>query len=453
MAPRGDVSHASASVFDPGLVMNAGGHDRTDQMAEGAMRDLAGGDQTGLGESLTSSVAPAGRRRFSGLVDLGPAFVLAGFSVVLLGLPYRQHLPSLPPFEVGAVAALATTLPLVLRRNYPELVLVVVGVSYVWYVELQTQQLSGPSLAIWLAIFSVGAYGRSRWMTPVRALVALGLSGFVALHVLSAAPTLGGDLPFVLLASVSYNAFLYAASWLMGDWYRQRERYEQELDRRARQLERERLERERRVVRDERVRIARELHDVVAHHVSLMGIQAGAARTVLDDSPTRTRDLLGSIEASSRRAVDEMRRLLSALREEATPDSADRPPNLAQLGTLMESARAAGLDATLTIRGAHTSDLPETLDLSAYRIVQEALTNVIRHAAARHVQVLVTYSPMSLDLRITDDGRGNGAEGPTGGRGLVGMRERTALFGGALKAGPQQGGGFAVEAHLPIPLA
>ena len=178
----------------------------------------------------------------------------------------------------------------------------------------------------------------------------------------------------MLVASVTYNAFLYAASWLTGDWYRQRELYERELHRRARQLERERLDRERRVVRDERVRIARELHDVVAHHVSLMGIQERAARTVLDDSPTRTRELLGSIEASSRRDIEEMRRLLSALREDTAPDSSDRPPNLGQLGDYDRVGEGGRPRCDLDDPRRPRSDLPETLDLSAYRIVQEALT-------------------------------------------------------------------------------
>lgn len=384
------------------------------------------------------------------LVDVGLALALAIFSIALLGLPYRQHLPGLPPFEVAAALTLATTLPLIVRRTWPEICVSVITIAYLGYVQLATQQISGPSLALWIALFSEGAYGRASLRRPVRALVVTGLLGFIVAHVVLAGASLGPDLPFVLMATVSYNAFIYGLAWLMGNFERQREIYERELDLRARALERDRVERERRVVRDERIRIARELHDVVAHHVSLMGIQAGAARTVLDRSPERTRDLLVTIEGASRRAVDEMHRLLSALRDEASPEAKERPPNLAQVEELIESARSAGLEATLSVRGQAPSDLPETVNLSAYRIVQEAITNIIRHAKATHAWIEIDYRADAIGLRIRDDGRGHDPNGVTGGRGLVGMQERAALFGGILRAGPINDRGFLVEAELPI---
>lgn len=384
-----------------------------------------------------------------GLVDLGPALVLAGFSLLLLTLPYRQGLPNLPPFEVAAVAALATTLPLLLHRRFPDAVLLLATAAYLWYLALDTQQISGPSLAVYVALFSVGAFSRSRWKNATRLLSIGAIVAYIVLHVAGVAATIGSDVILVLIASVSYNLFISGAAVVMGNWYRQREVYEHELDRRARQLERNQLERERRVVHDERVRIARELHDVVAHHVSVMGIQAGAARTVLDESPARARELLASIEESSRRAVDEMRRLLSALRDDGTADSADRPPRLGELDRLIASARDTGIDATIEIHGDARTDLPETVELSAYRIVQEAVTNVIRHASAPTLRVDVTYAADAIDLRIENDGPVSRAS--TAGRGLVGMRERAALFGGTLDAGPIPAGGFLVRAHLPIP--
>jgi signal transduction histidine kinase len=393
--------------------------------------------------------ADEAKTRSWGLPDVGPALILAAFSVLLLTLPYRQGIPNLPPFEVASLAALATTLPLLLVRRLPELCLTLAMAGYLWYLSLEPQQISGPSLAVYVALFGVGAFGRSRRKRAVQVVVILALEAYIAVHVLGAASALGVDVWLVLFATVSYNVLICVAAVLMGDWYRQRKLYEEELDRRARQLERDRVERERRVVIDERVRIARELHDVVAHHVSLMGIQAGAARTVLHDAPERSIELLTSIEDASRRAVDEMRRLLGALREDATEGGVDRRPNLAQLDGLLDSARKTGLDATLEIRGSARPDLPDTLDLSAYRIVQEALTNVIRHANARRVHVVLSYLPAALEISVEDDGRG-GAMAGRAGRGLVGMRERAALFGGTLSAGPGADGGFRIDAHLPV---
>ncbi|MDA0170968.1 sensor histidine kinase [Solirubrobacter taibaiensis] len=195
---------------------------------------------------------------------------------------------------------------------------------------------------------------------------------------------------------------------------------------------------------EERVRIARELHDVVAHHVSTMGVQAGAARLVIDRDPDQAKTALAAIEASSRQAVAELHRLLGFLRQEGDRDELAPQPGLEQLTQLTESLP---LTVAISVDGAPRA-LPPTVDVSAYRIVQEALTNTLKHANASRADVHVRYAADAVELEIVDDGRaGNGSS--RSGLGLIGMRERTALHGGQLSAGPGAAGGFVVKATLP----
>jgi signal transduction histidine kinase len=198
-------------------------------------------------------------------------------------------------------------------------------------------------------------------------------------------------------------------------------------------------------VLDERTHIARELHDVVAHHVSLIGVQAGAARTALASSPDATRDALLAIEASSRAAVGEMHALLGALRDGDDGAPLAPQPGLAQLEPLVATFRATGLDVQLD--ACRAADLPPALDLTCFRIVEEALTNVVRHSGARSATVRVQVDADEVRVTITDPGPAVG--GPGRGRGLVGLAERVALFGGRHRAGPTGSGGFEVAATLP----
>jgi signal transduction histidine kinase len=214
------------------------------------------------------------------------------------------------------------------------------------------------------------------------------------------------------------------------------------------------------------VRIARELHDVVAHHVSVMGVQAGAARRVLESRPEAVPELLGSIETSSRQAVGELQRMLGLLRADADRDDPARredragagpQPTIAQLDALVGQMNEAGLVVSATVEGG-IEGLPAAVDLSAYRIVQEALTNTLKHAGAgTAVRVDLHRRPRALEIAVTDDGRAGavtgGAEGDGEGghHGLVGMRERVALLGGELKVGRAGRGGFEVRAWLPLP--
>jgi signal transduction histidine kinase len=219
-------------------------------------------------------------------------------------------------------------------------------------------------------------------------------------------------------------------------------------DTRARLAERERDVAAREAVVEERARIARELHDAVAHSVSMIVIQAGAERRVLGDSDSSTREVLQTIEQIGRGALTEMRRLVGMLRTDAA-DRLTPQPTLTDLPTLMTQVREAGLPVEFRVDG-EPRELPVGIELSAYRIVQEALTNALKHAGRAHASVSVRYGPDSLELEIADDGAGVPADVPGGGHGLAGIRERVTLYGGKFDASARLDGGFAVRVLLPL---
>jgi signal transduction histidine kinase len=230
------------------------------------------------------------------------------------------------------------------------------------------------------------------------------------------------------------------------------------VEERASRAEREREERAHRAVADERERIARELHDIVTHHVSVIVIQAGAARRALQRRPDDAAQAIDAIDSTGRLALADMRRMLGILgttpaapaHATAETQALEPLPRLERLGQLIESVRAAGLPVELRVEG-ERRPLDPGVELSAYRIVQEALTNTLKHANGARASVTVRYEPSALEVRVADDGTGTAATAAldTGGRGLVGMRERVALFGGTLEAGPD-GRGFRVAARLPL---
>lgn len=222
----------------------------------------------------------------------------------------------------------------------------------------------------------------------------------------------------------------FAVAWLWGD-----ARRTAELDREAGRLQ---------AATDERSRIARELHDVITHNVSVMVVQAAAAGDVFEARPDRARESLRAIEETGRRALAELRRLLDV---EQGGDGTLPQPGLARVDELVANVRAAGLPVSLEIEGTR-APLPEGVDLSAYRILQEALTNTLRHAGATRADVRVRYASDAVELEVSDDGAGSTRT--SGGRGIVGMRERVALFGGELQAGSRPGGGFTVRARMPL---
>ena len=242
---------------------------------------------------------------------------------------------------------------------------------------------------------------------------------------------------------------LFAIAWLAGFALRERAAQAEAAEERAVHAEGEREENARRAVFEERVRIARELHDVVAHHVSMMGVQAGAARVVIDRDRDKAKEALSAIESSSREAVAELHQLLGFLRQEGDADDLAPQPGLNELPRL---AAGMHLAVAVSIEG-EQRPLPPTVDVSAYRIVQEALTNTLKHSVASRADVHLRYWPDELEVEIVDDGRPTGGAPPApGGLGLIGMRERAALHGGQLSAGPAAGGGFAVRVRLPTPV-
>ena len=214
------------------------------------------------------------------------------------------------------------------------------------------------------------------------------------------------------------------------------------------QLELEREEKAQSAVVEERTRIAREMHDVVAHSVSVMVVQSQAAQRLLEGEHSAARQALSSIETTGRQALTEMRRLLGTLRRTDAELTLAPQPSLRRLEDLIEQVREAGLPVELRVEG-EASSLPPGVDLSAYRIVQEALTNILKHAGPSRAEVVIHYRDDEVEVEVTDDGAGNGKGGGSK-QGLIGMRERVALYGGVLESGKRAGGGYVVRALLPL---
>ena len=329
--------------------------------------------------------------------------------------------PPAPSEEIPfwfVILTLLATLPVALRRRLPLAVLAVtlaaaLGAAYVHDAFVFPGAL--------VALYTVAAYvGRPRSLYAAAVTAAV-----LVLHVL-AIDTLGF---WELLAIYA----LFGAAWLLGDNVRTRRE-------RARRLEAEHEANVRRAAAEEQARIGRELHDVIGHSVSVMTIQAAAAGDAFDSRPAEVREALRAIESTGREALAELRRLLAGDNGSFAP-----APGLASLGALAERVRSAGLAVELSTE---PGSLPPSVDLTAYRIVQEALTNTLKHAGATSARVDVRRRNGALEIEVVDDGRGAAAVTP--GHGIIGMRERAALFGGDLTAGPAAGGGFAVRARIPL---
>ena len=354
---------------------------------------------------------------------------------------------------------LAVTLPLALRRRFPLAVACAVIVGFVvGRVAVDTGVPGLPAWeayltvwACWLALYSAVVHGRrTRWTV----LVIAALVGVLCAEVVREVFYQGGlyaGLPLSQGFLLAYNAAFIAFPLLLGVAVRSLRDRERELALQATELQREREENARRAVLEERVRIARELHDVVAHHVSVMGIQAGAARRVLGRQPEKVEDVLSSIEDSSRQAVVELHRLLGFLRRADQADELAPQPDLAQLSDLVAQTGHGELAVELLVEGEPRS-LPRTLEVSAYRVIQEALTNALKHSGGTRAVVRLDYRPTALEIEVLDNGNG----GPTrplsnvGGHGLIGMRERVGLHGGHLRVGHAPQGGFSVHATFPL---
>jgi signal transduction histidine kinase len=339
---------------------------------------------------------------------------------------------SFPLWPAGLT--LLATLPIALRRRYPLAVLVVtLPAALATDVFFNSFQFAGALVAVYTVAAYVGRPGS----------IGVGLGTALALPI-----TQFGDRHLGVANSVAiYLAF--AAAWLVGDRLGVRRAYLRNLEERAVRLEQERHENERRAAAAEQARIARELHDIIAHNVSVMTVQAAAAGDAFETQPARVREALASIESTGREALTELRRLLGSVRPGDGQGSFAPQPGLGAIHALIEQVQTAGLTVELTIEGA-PRDLPPGVDLSAYRIMQEALTNTLKHANASRARVLVRYGADVLDVEVVDDGRGAAADGAGLGHGIIGMKERAALVGGQLRVGPADAGGFSVRAHIPL---
>jgi signal transduction histidine kinase len=248
-------------------------------------------------------------------------------------------------------------------------------------------------------------------------------------------------------AGVGLNFAAFAAAYLFGSTMRNRRLYGEQLEARAGALERERDEETRRALAEERLRIAQELHDVVAHSMGVIAVQAGVGAHVIDSEPAEAKKALEAISQTSRSTLVEIRRMLGVLREDEGASYVPAP-GLADLDRLVRDMARAGLHAEVRVEGT-TTELPPGVDFTVYRIVQEALTNVLKHAGRATATVIIGYESTALRLEILDDGRGVNGRATPGGHGLVGMRERVGVYGGSFEAGPRTGGGFRVAVRLP----
>jgi signal transduction histidine kinase len=366
--------------------------------------------------------------------------------VAVLGIWLTQHQAPghfRDPDAWAVLLALAATVPLAWRRQHPGLVLVMVAVAQLLY------DIPGypPGLALpaWmLAIYSFAVHRvRGAHMWPVAVLLATVASHAVIANYRNGAVDVAGWLVPA------------AAAWIVGDLVRARRFDVRVLMQRARQLELEREAEAAAAVAAERARIARELHDIIAHALGVIVMQAGGAGRIVGRDPSAARDALAAIEATGRDAFTQMRTLVGVLRIDGS-GGLDPQPVLADLPKLVEASRGDRLSIELTVHGRPRDGNP-AVELSAYRVVQEALTNCLKHAAPTAVEVRLCWTPRDLQVEVVDTGprsvsaRPAGAAGPgSGGYGLVGMRERAAVFGGELAFGPIPAGGFRVWARFPL---
>lgn len=363
--------------------------------------------------------------------------VLLWLAIFAFGLITVSHYHGAAP-EVAYALATLLTLPLLVRCLFPVPVLAVV-VAVTAAVGLSYTRGWWPFASI-VALYTVGVH------CPRRTSL---IAGAAALVVLSAPILYEVDwspLGWNDLALVAERYAPLAAAWLLGAYVRTRREYLRAVEERAAQLEREQEANAHRAAAEEQARIAREVHDVVAHNLSVIIVQATAADEVFASDPADARRAVQTIGTTARRALDELRYVLGA---SGQPAALAPQPTLDGLESLLEQVRVAGLEVELEVVG-EQPELPPALELSAYRIVQEALTNTLRHAGAEHATVTLRFEPEAVSVDVLDDGSAPPSVGGGNGRGLIGMRERVETFGGQLEAGRDNGGGFRVSARLPV---
>jgi signal transduction histidine kinase len=372
------------------------------------------------------------------VVDASLALLLFGAGLwEILARPFADDVVR-GPLALNLVALALATLPLTARRLAPLAVTATVfGAIGVRALAADPLEIYPPILAGVVAIYSVAAYSSPR----AALLGAATAAGAVAV---AAARGSGGDSSPDLIPVL----ILLGAVWTVGRVAGSRHAQAAEIERRAAERDRRREEEARAAAAAERGRIARELHDSVSHSLALIAMQAGGAQAVLHREPERAEKSLRSIELAAREGLTEMRRLLGLIGGEPRAELSPQP-GLNRLDALVDRAREAGLDVSLRSEG-EARAVPPAVDLSAYRIVQEALTNAAKHAGRCRAQVSVRWRPTALELEITNDGARRGVDTVVPGRGLTGMGERTGLVGGELEAGHHGDGGYRVRVRLPL---
>jgi signal transduction histidine kinase len=372
------------------------------------------------------------------LVDAAIAlfFVVVGQLSVWNGWSDLQGDKTGPTWAVALLALIADG-ALAWRRRRPLAVVAVMAGAFVFqvlFVEPAALFLTG-YVPIVVAAYSVAAYA------PQRRAVAGGAIAITAVVIVTLSVV-----ELRAVGDIALDVLVVVVVWVLGRGMHRRATRADALSDEVRTLEREARE----AVAQERTRIARELHDVIAHSVSVMGVQAGAAEQMLAIDPERAREPLQAIQAGAREAISELRLLLGVLRGGDDGPALAPQPGLDQLDALAEQMRAAGLPTQLTVKGT-PARLSAGVELSAYRIVQEALTNALKHAHAATAEVTIRHEAQGLDLEVVNSGSSNGGgrPAPTSGHGLIGMRERVALYGGTITTGHHDGGGYTVRAHLP----
>ncbi|MEV3990146.1 sensor histidine kinase [Streptomyces sp. NPDC049837] len=388
-------------------------------------------------------------RRHPTGVDSFWAVMLLGFS----SLWVAQAPDGAEPRLLAAGLVLLLCLALALRRRAPDKMLLLVAVIGVAQLALNIE-VNPADFAMLVVIYTVAAQGDGpRWAARLALVGGVCAAPLAQVRWPEPNVSTAGKVFFTVVMTVPF-----VLAWVLGDSMRTRRAYFAQLEERATRLEKEREAQAKVAVAAERARIARELHDVVAHNVSVMVVQADGAAYVLDTSPDQAKQALETISTTGRQALAEMRRLLGILRTGEPQDSEDYvpQPDVQQIEDLVEQVRNAGLTVDFRVEGT-PRPLPSGVELTAYRIVQEALTNTRKHGGPdAGASVRLVYFDDGLGLLVEDDGRGaahelyedGGADGR--GHGLIGMRERVGMVGGTLDAGPRPGGGFRISALLPL---
>ena len=368
------------------------------------------------------------------------ALLVAGIGVSIASAVSGQHTKNGPdgPLWFDVIASVAFLVPFFFRRRYPfgapaAVAVVIAVISFV-----DARLINAEFVAFLSGIAAAFMFGmlKDRSQALAGAAIMVGVVAIVA-HNQGDHP---GDFGFPLI--------VFGIAWIVGFGLGQKFHEADEAKERANRLEREREEEARLAVAEERARIARELHDIVGHSVSVMTVQAAGVRSLLKPEQEREREALLIIEQTGREALAEMRRMVDVLRRPEEGPALAPQPSLGHVDKLVSQAREAGLPVELRIEG-DPVQLSAGVDLTAYRLVQEGLTNAIKHARARHAEVVVRYSYSNVELTVSDDGTGDG-DGEKGGNGLVGMRERVSVYGGELDAGPRPEGGYRLRATLPV---